>query len=95
MLNVRCVLSLVCIVHPVLQQMEWHAKRCETKLLIKTQLLEPEEVLPNLFGEVASNELLAAVCEGTGSVCSNSGRIERRSLQQSATVTSKPSVYRV
>lgn len=64
------VLSGVSIVHPILQQVQWYTER-EAKLAVESEFLETKEVFANVFGEVTANELLAAVIEGTSSICAN------------------------
>ena len=51
--------------------MEWHVERLETKFLIETKFLEPEEVLVDIFREIATNKLLAAIVERTSTVCAS------------------------
>ena len=63
-------MSGVSIVHPVLQQVQWYTER-EAKLAVESEFLETEEVFTNVFGEVTANELLAAVIEGTSSICTD------------------------
>ena len=56
--------------HPVLQQVQWYTKR-KAKFAVEPELLETEEVFTNVFGEVTADKLLAAVIEGTSSICTN------------------------
>lgn len=47
--------------------MQWHT-RSKSEFDIKTELLESEEVLADVFGKVTSDKLLATVVESTGAV---------------------------
>jgi hypothetical protein len=47
--------------------MERHASS-KSEFDIKTERLETEEVLANVFGKVSSHELLAAVVESIGAI---------------------------
>lgn len=51
--------------------MQGHAHALETQLLGQAELAEAEEVFVEVFGEVAANELLAAVVEGAYAVCAS------------------------
>lgn len=51
--------------------MQRHAERLEAEFFGKTELTEPEEVFVKVFSEVAANELLAAIVEGTDSICTS------------------------
>lgn len=63
-------MSGVSVVHPVLQQVQWHTER-EAKLAVESEFLETEEVFTNVFGKVTANKLLAAVVKGTSSICTD------------------------
>lgn len=77
------VLCLVGIVHPTLQEMKWHRERGQAELLVETKFFESEKVLPDIFGEVSTKELLTAVVESTGSIGTDSVGVERRTLRLS------------
>lgn len=54
--------------------MERHGQRFEAEFIRQTEFLEAEEVLVNVFCEVAADELFRAIVEGayavrTGIVC--------------------------
>jgi hypothetical protein len=46
-----------------------HAETLEAEFVCQTEFAEAEEVFVEVFGEVATDELLAAVVEGTDAVC--------------------------
>lgn len=43
--------------------MEWNAETGKSKFLVQPKFLEPKEILVDILGEIASNELLASVVE--------------------------------
>jgi len=62
------VVDVVGRVHAVLQEMERYAQSLETEFIGQAELLEPKEVLVNVFGKVATDELFAAVVEGADTI---------------------------
>lgn len=47
--------------HASLEQMQRYRQAGQRKLLVESELFETKEIVPNVFGEIASNELLATV----------------------------------
>lgn len=62
------VLCLVGAVHTVLEEMEWHTKRLQSKLCHQSQLAEAKEVLVHIFGKISTHELVAAIVESSSAV---------------------------
>jgi hypothetical protein len=60
---------LVATVETVLEEMQRHTKTFETKFVGQTEFAEAEEVLVEVFGKVAADELFAPVVEGADAVC--------------------------
>jgi len=67
--NWPLVLRLVTTVKTVLEEMQGHAETFQAKLVCQTELTEAEEVLVEVFGKVATNELLTSIVEGADAVC--------------------------
>jgi tRNA U34 5-carboxymethylaminomethyl modifying GTPase MnmE/TrmE len=65
------VLSLVAAVQTVLEKMQGHAEAFETEFVCQTEFTEAKEVLAEVFGKVAADELLTSIVEGTGAVCAS------------------------
>ena len=63
------VLRLVAAVEAVLEKVERHAETLEAEFVCETEFAKAEEVFVEVFGEVAADELFAAVVEGTDAVC--------------------------
>jgi hypothetical protein len=63
------ILRLVATVETVLEEMQRHTKTFETKFVGQTEFAEAEEVLVEVFGKVAADELFAPVVEGADAVC--------------------------
>ena len=61
--------GLVDVMHPILEQMQWDTEILEAELVGEPKFAETEEILVEVFGEVAANELFAAVVEGADAVC--------------------------
>lgn len=63
------VLRLVGGVHAVLKQVERDGEGFQTELFGQPEFAEAEEVFVQVFGKVATDELLATVVEGADAVC--------------------------
>ena len=63
------VLGLVGAVHAVLEQMQGDREGFEAEFFCQSEFAEAEEVFVEVFGEVAADELVAAVVEGADAVC--------------------------
>lgn len=74
-------MGLVGAVHAILQQVERHTETLEAELSSQTQLFEAEEILINVFCEVSTDELIAAVLESACTVCTNVFAQSRTLLQ--------------
>lgn len=46
------------VAYPDLEKVEWHGEGVEPELFVEPELLEPEEVVADVFGEIAADELL-------------------------------------
>ena len=51
--------------------MKGHTETFQTKFRCQTELLEPEEILVDVFGKVTSNKLIATVLERTRTISAN------------------------
>lgn len=60
--------------------MERYAQRSHAELGIQTKLLEAEEILTDVFGEVSTGKLFAVIVEGSNTVLANLLRVKSRSL---------------
>lgn len=87
MIYILVVLSGVGIVYPILQQMQWHTKG-QAKLAVESKFLETKEIFANVFGEVATNKLLAAIIKGASTICTNvvQGRPEQLGVVRSHSI---------
>ena len=56
-------------VQTVLEKMQGHAEAFETEFVCQTEFTEAKEVLAEVFGKVAADELFTAVVESTDAVC--------------------------
>jgi hypothetical protein len=60
---------LVAAVKAVLEEVQGHGEGFEAELCGEAEFAEAEKVFVEVFGEVAADELLAAVVEGADAVC--------------------------
>lgn len=67
--NNALTLSLKPTVQAVLEQMQRHTQRFQTKFFSQTQLSEAKEILVEIFGEITTNELLTAIVESAYTIC--------------------------
>ena len=63
------VLRLVAAVEAVLEKVKRHTETLEAEFVCQTELAKAKEVFVEIFGKVATDELFAAVVEGTDAVC--------------------------
>jgi len=67
--NRALVLRLVAAVEAILKKVQRHAETFKAELVCQTKFAKAKEVFLDVFGKVTTNELLAAVVEGTDAVC--------------------------
>lgn len=63
------VLRLMAAVEAVLEKVQRYTETLEAKFVCQTELAKAKEVFVEVFGEVAADELFAAVVEGTDAIC--------------------------
>lgn len=63
------VLCLMAAVEAVLEKVQRYTETLEAEFVCQTELAKAEEVFVEVFGEVAADELFAAVVERTDAIC--------------------------
>ena len=62
-------MRLMAAVEAVLEKVQRHTETLEAKFVRQTEFAKAEEVFVEVFSKIATNELFAAVVEGTDAIC--------------------------